>query len=754
MRISIAVIFIIAIIALIACSIIAHHSHKAIGKSVAFLNAAAIPPVIGNLLITLSDDIHISTIGYYFYFIGMNIFMYALINFTINYCKKSVERHKPPFFLFILLFIDTVQLLLNNIFGHAFSLEKTEVDGYAYYKLVPHIGQVFHRIVDYGTIFCVFLIFTIIIIRISRIYREKYSIILISLIVVTIWQTYYIFSRTPVDRSMVGIATFTILVFYFSLYYRPLRLLDRMMTDVISDMPEALYVFDPNDRIIWANNKGYELFDIHDGNLENVPKLMVERFGDVVRNHGNWSAQRTTGFGNDTKFYELENRDLIDRNGKYAGAYFRIDDITEEKIRVKKEMYEATHDRLTGLYTREYLYRQISETLQNNRDQRYAIIYIDVRNFKIVNDIFGTEFGDYAIKYIADRIRFHSSKKTVYGRLVGDTFGMLAAHDFFDPDLIESELANFRIKKDDIDHPLLVHLGVYEVTDHDMDVSVMFDRAHISLSSIKEEFGTHIAFYDETMKSQILWNQNLSSELDNAINERQIIPYLQPIADPSGNIIGAEALARWNHPKEGFLPPSSFISLFEDNGMIVKLDKYMWRCACEILSHWVEEGKDRFISVNISTKDFYFMDVVSEFKKLVKEFKLDPSRLRIEITETVMVNNTDLMIRILESFKKEGFIVEMDDFGSGYSSLSMLKDIPVDVLKIDMKFLQTSNDREKDLTIMENIINLSEGLGLISLTEGVETEEQYNTLVNMGCKLFQGYYFAKPMPIEDFDSKY
>ena len=274
----------------------------------------------------------------------------------------------------------------------------------------------------------------------------------------------------------------------------------------------------------------------------------------------------------------------------------------------------------------------------------------------------------------------------------------------------------------------------------------MFDRAHISLASIKEEFGTHIAFYDETMKSQILWNQNLSSELDNAINERQIIPYLQPIADPSGNIIGAEALARWNHPKEGFLPPSSFISLFEDNGMIVKLDKYMWRCACEILSHWVEEGKDRFISVNISTKDFYFMDVVSEFKKLVKEFKLDPSRLGIEITETVMVNNTDLMIRILESFKKEGFIVEMDDFGSGYSSLSMLKDIPVDVLKIDMKFLQTSNDREKDLTIMENIINLSEGLGLISLTEGVETEEQYKTLVNMGCKLFQGYYFAKPMP--------
>ena len=185
--------------------------------------------------------------------------------------------------------------------------------------------------------------------------------------------------------------------------------------------------------------------------------------------------------------------------------------------------------------------------------------------------------------------------------------------------------------------------------------------------------------------------------------------------------------------------------------MIVEVDKHMWRCTCEILSRWQKANSDLFISVNISPKDFYFVDVVGEIKKLVEEFRLEPSKLRIEITETVMMNDAENRMALLDEFRKSGFIVEMDDFGSGYSSLNMLKDMPVDVLKIDMKFLGKTSDKAKAKTIVKNIINLTKELGIVSLTEGVETAEQYEALEEMGCNLFQGYYFAKPMPVYEFE---
>ena len=271
------------------------------------------------------------------------------------------------------------------------------------------------------------------------------------------------------------------------------------------------------------------------------------------------------------------------------------------------------------------------------------------------------------------------------------------------------------------------------------------------MGTIGENYQTHVAIYDEKIRKDVLWAQHISAQLKEAIANKHVLPYLQPIVDKHGKIVGAEALARWIHPQDGFLSPAAFIPVFEKNGMIIEIDRHMWRCACEILAGWEKEGRDLFISVNISPKDFYFMDVASELKALAAEYKIDPSRLRIEITETTMMTDVENRMKVLEDLRKEGFIVEMDDFGSGYSSLNLLKDMPVDVLKIDMQFLTASADEEKGRTILQNIIQLSEELGMFSLTEGVETKSQMEMLADMGCKLFQGYYFAKPLPLPEFD---
>ena len=391
---------------------------------------------------------------------------------------------------------------------------------------------------------------------------------------------------------------------------------------------------------------------------------------------------------------------------------------------------------------------------EKNSDRDHMILFVNIKSFKIVNDIFGTEFGDFAIKCLADRLREVFSKSSIYGRLGGDNFGIMIPTEEFDQEKIENELLHITVRQGKAQYPIQIQLGAYEAAHGDKDVSSMFANARLALAAIGEEDDAHVAYYDDEIKDQILWNQEITAQLQDAIARGNIVPYLQPIADREGRIVGAEALVRWEHKEHGFLTPVSFIPALEKNGMIAEVDKYMWRSACEILSAWKKRGWDSFISVNISPKDFYYMDVPEYIKELVREYDLDPSMLRVEITESVMVSDTDKMIDIMNSFRKSGFMVEMDDFGSGYSSLSMLKEIPVDVLKIDMNFLGKSANSAKADIIVKNVINLSRELGISSLTEGIETQDQYDDLNEMGCKLFQGFYFSEPLPRERFDRLY
>ena len=270
-----------------------------------------------------------------------------------------------------------------------------------------------------------------------------------------------------------------------------------------------------------------------------------------------------------------------------------------------------------------------------------------------------------------------------------------------------------------------------------------------------KDYRKHIAVYDDEMREKALRDRRIALQLPDAIANGEICPYLHVIVDQDGSAIGAEALVRWIHPVRGFLSPASFIPVIEDNGMIAEVDRYMWSQAAGILKRWEKLGRtDLFISVNISPKDFYFMDVYSELTNIVTEYEIPPSRLRVEITETVMMNDSAEKFGILSKLRRAGFVVEMDDFGSGYSSLNMLNDMPVDVIKIDMLFLRNMQNQSKTTTILRNIIHMMSELGLEAITEGVETEEQYQVLSDMGCKIFQGYLFAKPMSADEFEKRF
>ena len=755
MRIGLSVVFSILIITLVVCIVISKRTKKSVGNAVAFLLAGMATPVLGNLIIILSSDRLISLIGYYIYFLGMDTAVYSSWYFTHIYCDLGKPRKMIQIPIYILFGIDAILYALNPFFNWSFSIEKIFVENRAYFRLVPYLGQTYHRIICYGLFFAILIIFAVKTFNAARVYKEKYRVILFSMIATVAVESYYIFSRQPLDLSMIGFGVFGLLVYFFALKYRPMKLLDRMLAGMASEMPDALFFFDENGKCIWTNQPGRNLIGISKDNYDDVKENLKFLFGDIDFSSSGWAKRVTFGTGEETQYTFLTMKSVVNDKKKVIGSYLSVRDITEDQREMKREMYRSTHDSLTGLYTKEYLYENISKRLDSDHETDYMIGYVEVSNFKMINDVFGSKFGDYTIKHIAGFISRNASDKCLYGRLSDDSFGILLDKSNFNEEGIGKRLANFTIKDDNLEHHILIHFGIYDIgPDDEIDIPLFFDSARLATTMIRDTYQQHIVYYDDKLRNEIIHNQLISNQVKGAIETKQIRPYLQPIVDSQGLLAGAEALVRWIHPEEGFMNPGMFIPVFERNGLIAEVDRHMWKCACEILADWKKKGIESFISINISPKDFYYMDVVSELKALVEKYEIEAVKLRVEITETAMMTDSVDILKLVNELREYGFIVEMDDFGSGYSSLNLLKNMDIDVIKIDMQFLKDSESNIKANTIIKNIINMSEDLGIDTLTEGVETARQYEKLYAMGCKLYQGYYFSKPVPLEDFEKQW
>ena len=754
MRLAFGILFLVIIIALGICALIARHSGRRIGFAAAGLLAPLMLPMAGNMIIILSGNRILSLIGCYIYYLGLDISIAALLHFAHEYYRIEQTRKWFPQIAFFLLTVDVVQMLLNPFFHHAFELAEIEVDGFPYWKMIPLWGQQFHRAVDYLILAGIIVGFFIRLRRAPKLQKERYSVILATLILVTAWETAYIFSGTPIDRSMIGLGVFGLLIFYFSLYYRPMRLLDRMLSNAVSERKYPMYFFDEDQKCIWMNRAGAQYLNLEEHELEKAEADLKRLFGRLHPSLAEWKDTVIMESNGEARRIELTKQPLYESGTKVNGFYFYMRDLTEEERDAAQKLFNARHDRLTGLYNRDYLCERTSETLAEYPEEPYLLILVEISDLKVINDLYGTAFGDFALRSVGDWLRSGGDSLeagTVYGRLSGDTFGICVPEKHFDRNWMEEQLSDFSVREDANEYRLLMHVGVYRVTDRNMNASILYDRAMLAVESIKDDYHFHIAWYDESMRDKVVWNRLISGELNTALEKEMIRPWLQPIVDREGKTVGAEALVRWIHPEEGVRAPFSFIPVFEKNGMIADVDLYIWRKSCEILARWKRLGRDLFVSVNISPRDFYLLNVPSELMKLTKEYGIEPDRLRLEITESVMMNDQETRMGTLRKLRDAGFVIEMDDFGSGYSSLNLLREMPVDVLKIDMVFLRQAGQNPRAMTIIDEVVAMAKRLGIVSLTEGVETKEQFDSLKKMGCELYQGYCFAKPMPVEDFE---
>ena len=468
-----------------------------------------------------------------------------------------------------------------------------------------------------------------------------------------------------------------------------------------------------------------------------------------------WSGQ--TIIDNKTYYFDIEYRKLFDKKNEYIGFFLNLIDNTEKHIAFEKEKYLATHDTLTGLYNKNYFAHKTSEILNENPDKEWLLICSNIKDFKLVNDLFGLEKGNEVLKMEADLLKAQCGEGSVYGRTGGDKFAIcIPKEEFKEQDFMDAIQTMGHAFNNDLYH-LHIYVGVYEITDRNEEVSIMCDKANLAIKTLGENYDKSIAYYSDTIFHDTVAEKQLVGDFDKALAEKQFCMYLQPQVTSEGKLLGAEALVRWQHPKRGLIFPGDFIEVFEKTGLIYRLDRFVWELAVQKLAQWQKDGRDDlYISVNISTKDFYYMDVYETITSLVETYKIIPSTLKLEITETAIMTGTAGELEMIERFRKSGFQVEIDDFGSGYSSFNTLKDMDVDVLKIDMGFLRTTRPErlERSMSIINTIISLTKTLGLSVITEGVETKEQIDKLTQMGCGIYQGYYFSKPIPVDQFEDTY
>ena len=417
---------------------------------------------------------------------------------------------------------------------------------------------------------------------------------------------------------------------------------------------------------------------------------------------------------------------------------------------------EAYRIRLAQVFTSDrnpqIFLSQAKELLMSDPERKYAIIQFDIARFKAVNEIYGETMGDELLSYIGSSLKVLCGKEQIYVRLTADVFMIVTPYQKKEEieqfvELLNDNLLGYKELK------YQLAFGIALIEDASDGLRKYGDEAAVARQGVKGDALRYYAYFEKDMKEQIISRKFIEDNMNKALENREFVMYLQPKFSISKKVmVGAEALVRWIHPEKGMLSPLDFVPLFEQNGFVIKMDQYIWEEACKTIRFWLDKGLTPVpISVNMSRRHLKDNDFVGVLNYLVEKYQIPKHYLEVELTETVQENEVSVEI---ERLKENGYKLLMDDFGAGFSSLNMLKNTKFDVLKMDRGFLRNFIGSDRGQRIVEHTIRMSRDIGLDLIAEGVETEEQAIFLQDCGCDTAQGFYYAKPMPVDEFNEKW
>lgn len=410
-------------------------------------------------------------------------------------------------------------------------------------------------------------------------------------------------------------------------------------------------------------------------------------------------------------------------------------------------------DSLTGIPNYLKFYSSAEKEFQDSPYKNYAVVVFDIDRFKGINDLYGMISGDDALKYIGETLQEVFGYENNYARLHSDMFAFYITYDTKGDIIKIIEKLRKRISANSFDFDINTSYGIYLVNDRSVPVNLMCDRAMMARRTAKGNIMKFCAFYDEQYREEMIKASEIEHDMHNALENGEFKMYLQPkYRLDDYELCGAEVLCRWIHPKKGVISPNDFIPLFEKNGFILKLDEYMWEEACKAIRSWLDEGRNPVpLSVNISRYHIGHNDIEKVLTELLHKYDITPDYLHLEITESLFLDKPEMLNRELVKLQQIGFNLEVDDFGSGFSSLNLIRNISVDTIKIDKDFLDNEIASEKGKIVVNHTIDMAKDLNLQVIAEGVETKEHVDFLKHSHCDIAQGFYFAKPMPLEEFE---
>ena len=414
----------------------------------------------------------------------------------------------------------------------------------------------------------------------------------------------------------------------------------------------------------------------------------------------------------------------------------------------------AEHDRVTMLYSRDFFFEYANRLNRYHPEWRMDAVVMNIENFHSINELNGREFGDNVLRVLGNAIReFLGKDQGIGSRIEGDRFNIYCRPQADYADLLARFQDRLNTMSDDAS--IRLRMGVMPWQEG-VEPLLLFDRARAACNMVRGDNQSRLVVYDEQMHKRELLNQRLLNDLRRAVEERELCVFYQPkynIQRDPPRLSSAEALIRWKHPELGMISPGTFVPLFESNGQISVVDNFVWAEAAGQIAKWREKfGVTVPVSVNLSRVDVFKPGLEETLRSLVESNGLDHSALKLEVTESAYTENANQMIELIQCLRDDGFEIEMDDFGSGYSSLNMLSSLPIDVLKMDMAFVRNIEHSEKDFRLVEVVLDIARYLNLSVVAEGVETQRQLEMLRGAGCDVVQGYYFSRPLPPEEFEA--
>ena len=406
-------------------------------------------------------------------------------------------------------------------------------------------------------------------------------------------------------------------------------------------------------------------------------------------------------------------------------------------------------DQLTGLYNKDFFFSYAVQYDNYHKDLAMDAILVNVSHFHMINERYGKAYGDDVLRRVGGRIAdYVAPDGGIVCRRDGDTFLIYCPHREDYERILKSAGSG-------MDSRVRLRMGVYPNADKRLDIDQRFDRAKLASDTVRNSFTKTVAIYDEALHSNEVYTEQLLLDFPKAIEEKQFVVYYQPkfeIQSTMPVLNSAEALVRWKHPKLGLISPGDFIPLFESNGLIRTLDSYVWREVAAQMLDWKRRiGFCLPVSVNVSRVDIFDYDLVDHMRRLVQEFELTPDEFLLEITESAYTQDSAQIIETVKKLRDAGFHIEVDDFGSGYSSLNMIASLPMDALKLDMEFMRNAFKERKNTKMLDAVIDIAYSLEVPTIAEGVETAEQMFALKEMGCDIVQGFYFSRPVPAEEYE---